>query len=133
MDINSVVDCAISVNRVLARTDGGNKGGLTLKMQILLAAKNLGGEISVKEIFERVKIVKSNLAILCNNMCKENLIEKVKIGGDGRHIKYKLLERGRGEVETFLLKSENCFKKILSSSEIAKLEEATKTIVDILK
>lgn len=132
MDINSVINSAISVNRVLARTDGGNKGGLTLKLQILLAAKNLGGEITVKEIFEHVKIVKSNLAILCKSMCNNGLIKKVKEESDGRLIKYKLLEKGYAEIDSFLTKSEKCFKKILSSAEIEKLEQASKTIIEVL-
>ncbi len=132
MDINSVIESVISVNRVLARTDAGNKGGLTLKMQVLLATKNVGGEITVKEIFDKVKIVKSNLAILCNNLCEQGLLEKVKVNNDGRLIKYKLLKKGYDEIDLFLTKSENCFKKILSNREIEKLEQASKTIIEIL-
>ncbi len=133
MDINSIIDSVISVERVLNRTAEKNKGGLTLKMQVLLAMDKNGGEITNKEIFDQVKIVKTNLAILCNNLCEMGLIEKIKNGTDNRFIKYRLLEKGKAEVTNFLNDGEACFKKILSNKEIAELESASKTIVEILK
>jgi len=132
MEIKSIVDAVLSLNRVLSRTASGNKGGLTLRIQVLLALKKHKNEITVKEIFDHVKIAKTNLAILCNNMCNEGVIEKVKDQIDMRAIKYKLLDKGEQELNKFLTAGQKCFENILSDKEQQKLQECSETICNIL-
>lgn len=132
MEIENVIEAVLNLTRVFNRTSEKNKGGLTLRTQILLALKKHNNEITVKQIFEHIKIAKTNLAILCNNLVKEGVIKKVKDEVDMRLIKYKLLEKGEKEINDFLSASTNCFKKILSEKELMELDLCSQKINDIL-
>ncbi len=132
MEIKSIASAVVNLERVFNRVGSGNKAGLTLRMQVLIAAKENGGTISVKQIFDSVKIVKSNLAILCKKLVEAGELSKNKSSKNRREVIYKLTQKGEAEVETFLAEADKAFTKILTDKEQAELNKACEHINKIL-
>lgn len=132
MEIKNIASAALNLERVFNRVGSGNKAGLTLRMQVLTVAYKNGGEASVKQIFDNVKIVKSNLAILTKKLVEAGELTKNKNPKNNRAVVYVLTEKGKAEVETFLSEAEKAFAKILSEREQAELNSACEKINKIL-
>lgn len=132
MEIKNIAAATLNLERVFNRVGLNNKAGLTLRMQVLTSALANGGTITVKQIFGQVKIVKSNLAILCKKLLEDGEITKNKNPKNNREIVYTLTEKGKSAAEDFLAEAEKAFAKILSEKEQAELNAACEKINKIL-
>lgn len=69
------------------------------------------------ELMEKLCMVKSNLALLCNKMVDDGVIVKVKNSDDKRVISYHITERGVEELSETVTLIEDKFKGVFSSEK----------------
>lgn len=88
---------------------------------------------SPPELMERLCMVKSNLALLCNKMVEDGAIVKVKNSEDKRVISYHITEKGERELQETLKLLENKFKGVFSDEkEYAAGVEKFDALLDLL-
>ncbi len=69
------------------------------------------------DLMEKLCMVKSNLALLCNKMVKDGVIVKVKNSDDKRVISYHITEKGEAELNRTLELIEKKFKGLFGSDK----------------
>lgn len=107
----------------------GSAVTLRIKALYLLSLK----PCTPPELMEKLCMVKSNLALLCNKMVKDGVIVKVKNSDDRRVICYHITEKGDKELGTILHKIEEKFKGTFSSdAEYEKGVEKFNDLLDLL-
>lgn len=90
------------------KTNNSKKCQLTLRIRFLFVLSQ-NEILSPNHFIKRLGIAKSNLTLLCKGLCNEGVIEKTKNDADKRGIYYKITDKGRDEVNAYLLemKSKN--------------------------
>ena len=83
------------------------------KIKILLETST-NQNVTPSYLKSRVGLAKSNIAILCNKLISENLIEKSKDSFDTREITYKITEKGNEYLNNFLSISKKNFERQLA-------------------
>ncbi len=85
------------------------------------------------DLMEKLCMVKSNLALLCNKMVADGVIVKVKNSEDKRVISYHITEKGENELERTTALIEEKFKGVFSSEkEYGEGLEKFDAILDLL-
>lgn len=109
----------------------GRGSGVTLRTKILYLLDQ--GARSPIELIEKLCMVKSNLAILCNKMVEDGVIAKSKHAEDKRIISYNITDKGREELNRTLETLDEKFKGVLTTEK--EFENAGKVLdeaVDLL-
>ena len=85
------------------------------------------------ELMERLCMVKSNLAILCNKMSADGVIEKERNSDDKRVISYHITDKGRAELTETVRLIEEKFKGVLTSEkDVEDAKEKIAAVLDLL-
>ncbi len=115
----------------MAEGVGENAGLFSVKYQILfLVSKNRG--CSPKELIERLNLAKSNLALACNSLVEEGLLEKRKDDGNKKEVFYYITKNGEKELDERMQPIELIYESAKKPKEvflkIAKIDEILKSI-----
>lgn len=112
---DAVIDLKILADR-LAEGVGKNAGIFSLKYQILylVGRENI---ISPRELIYRLGIAKSNLALACNTLVREGLLEKSQDEGNKKEIFYNITKKGSAD----LLEKSKPIELIAETSKNEKL------------
>lgn len=81
---------------------------ISSKLKVLLFIDQVK-KVSPSNLIDKVGMAKSNLTLLCQNMCKENLLQRQKDEFDSRVIFYSLTEQGKNYLDTTLQTLTNNF------------------------
>ena len=85
------------------------------------------------ELMERLCMVKSNLAILCNKMSADGVIEKERNSDDKRVISYHITDKWRAELTETVRLIEEKFKGVLTSEkDVEDAKEKIAAVLDLL-
>ncbi len=84
------------------KSNNSKKCQLTLRLRFLFVLSQ-NEFLSPNHFIKRLGIAKSNLTLLCKGLLKEGVIEKTKNEADKRGIYYKITDKGREEVNAYLL------------------------------
>ena len=85
------------------------------------------------ELMERLCMVKSNLAILCNKMSADGVIEKERNSDDKRVISYHITDKGRAELAETVRLIEEKYKGVLTSEkDVEDAKEKIAAVLDLL-
>lgn len=106
----------------------GRGSGVTLRLKILYLLDV--APRSPIELIEKLCMVKSNLAILCNKMTVDGVITKVKHAEDKRIISYNITDKGRSELYETLALLDEKFKGVLTSDK--EFDNAVKVFDEVL-
>ncbi|MBQ0017471.1 MAG: winged helix-turn-helix transcriptional regulator, partial [Clostridiales bacterium] len=91
-------------------------------------------KLSPSELVEKVGLAKSNIALLCKSMVKENLISMERDKLDSRIVLYSLTEHGKCELQDTVDKMACNFNRALEYKngfkEIDELLTKLKDIID---
>lgn len=93
----SIIELKLLADR-LAEGIGRNAGIFQVKHQILFVISR-NKQTAPKELIERLNIAKSNLALACNALIREGLIEKSKDEDNKKEIFYTITESGLKELK----------------------------------
>ena len=132
MDKNEIAKNIIELNFKLSSLienalmgKDGKKGCYSLADKVLFSIE-MQGVCHPQYLIRELGIKKTNLAIICNGLEKDNLLIKNKLeGGDGRAICYCLTEKGKAYVDC-------CYQKIYNKLSTAK-DELKVDLSDIIK
>ncbi len=84
-------------------------------------------QTSPNYLVEVLNIARSNLAITCNQLIKEGLLEKHKESGSKKEIYYCATEKGEKLIDEKLARTEKTLSKLRNKSKIRKTaQELTK-------
>lgn len=102
---------------------GVRKNTLSLKTKVLFLL--MDRPLPPSDIISKICILKTNLALLTNQMVKEGLIDKVRGSRDRREVAYRITDEGREYVKKRLAVIEETFKKFLLTEEDEEKAEKT--------
>ncbi|MBP5592605.1 MAG: MarR family transcriptional regulator [Clostridia bacterium] len=110
---------------------GGRGNYVTLKVKALyLLSKE---PLSPPDLMDKLCMVKSNLAPLCNSLVKDGLIEKLRGKNDRRSITYRITEKGRAKLAGVEKSLESKFNGIADNEEdIEKTLTIFNNMLDLL-
>ena len=132
--IRSVLALTSKLQNLCEGFDETNKSAVfSAKIKILL-------EISSSEnatpsfLKSQVGLAKSNIAIMCNKLIKEGLIEKNKDSFDTREITYKMTEKGDEYLNNFLIVSKKNFERQLAyKNNTNEINKQVEILLDMVK
>lgn len=101
--------------RGACNVEHGRGSGVTLRTKILFLLS--AGSRTPIELIEKLCMVKSNLAILCNKMIADGVIAKSKHSDDKRVISYSITDKGEGELKRTLDVLDEKFKGVLTTDK----------------
>src|SRR5574344_1868895 len=93
--IKNIIDLCTKLQNLCEGFDVKNKTILISSKLKALLYINEKEKISPSELIDKLGLAKSNIALLCNSMCKEELIKKEKDTLDTRIIFYSLTLKGK--------------------------------------
>ncbi len=127
--VDKLIDLRIASRKACSIGGKGNYVTLKIKALYLLSKEPL----SPPDLMDRLCMVKSNLAPLCNGLCKDGLIEKLHGARDRRSIIYRITPKGRTELAKVERSLESKFKGIATDeTEVNKAAESFDSILDLL-
>ncbi len=110
---------------------GGRGNFVTLRTKALYLLSK--GPLSPPELMDRLCMVKSNLAPLCNGLAKDGLIEKLRGNNDRRSITYRITAKGKAELAGAESALEGRFRGIATNGEeTEKAAETFDSVLDLL-
>ena len=102
----------------LLEGQSGEKFDIKHKLLHLISKKE---KATPNYLIEILHMARSNLAICCNGLVKQGLIEKNKEPENKKEIFYTITEKGKEELNNKLNKTEESFNKIRNKNKIVKL------------
>lgn len=111
---NEIVSLKISANRLCWGREKSCKFTLKDDILFLVGERNLHYP---KELIFELCVAKSNIALLCTSLCKENLLVKRKDVRNKKEIGYYITDKGEKVLEQKLLEIEKL------KPEMCKLED----------
>ena len=132
--ISRILDLAIRLENLCEGFDETNKSAiLTSKIKILfeLSKKDV---VTPSTLKNNVGLAKSNIAILCNSLAKEGLIEKKKDKFDTREILYSLTDSGREHLAEYLKKAQKNFEGQLAYKDnMEQIDTEVQNLYELVK
>ena len=123
----NIIELKIIADR-LVQGVGKNAGTFSVKYQILFLVEKKGVN-SPKGLIEELGIAKSNLALACNSLVNEGLLEKSSEDGNKKKIYYKVTEIGKLE----LYKKCEPIDLIAEISKNKTIEQKSKKLADLAR
>ena len=99
-----------------------------IKLKVLHIIKN-GEKTTPNDIIDKLGMARSNLAIMCNKLTKENLITKHKDPLNKKEIFYAITPAGLELLEEAYNKAENNFIKQRNKTKLKKLASELKKLI----
>ena len=128
-NIKDVLALAIRLENLCEGFDETNKSAvLTSKVKVLLELSK-AERVTPNVLKNNVGLAKSNIAILCNSLVKEKLIEKNRDSFDTREISYSLTDEGKEFVNAYLLKARKNFEGQLAYKD--NMKEVNQAVKDL--
>ena len=129
-DIKSIVMLSSKLQNLFEGFDETNKSAMmTSKVKILLEVSQTE-KISPSALKNKVGLAKSNIAILCNKLQNDGLIDKHRDGFDTREIYYSITEDGKKFLSDFLKKAKKNFEGELAYKN--NMEQINMQVKDLL-
>ena len=133
-ELNNIKDIVTLVSRMQNLCEGfdeTNKTALiSIKLKILLELTTKE-KVTPSQLKLRVGLAKSNLALTCNSMIKEGLIEKIKDNFDNRSIFYSITEHGKKVLEQNLTRMQKNFSGELAYKN--NMKQINNTVKELLE
>jgi len=105
---------------------------ITSKIKILLELSK--AELVPPAVLQvKVGLAKSNLAIICNKMIEEKLIDKNRDGFDAREIFYSITDEGKKVLNLYLNKAQKNFERQLAyKNNMKQIDEKIKDLNELV-
>ena len=105
---------------------------LTSKIKVLLELSK-ADSVTPATLQLKVGLAKSNLAILCNKLIDEKLINKKRDEFDGREISYSLTKSGEEVLVHYLQKAQKNFERQLAyKNNMKQIDESVKNLTELV-
>ena len=128
--IKNIIQLCTKLENYCEGFDENSKGELiSTKLRILIEIDECN-KISPCMLVEKIGLAKSNIALICNGMVKDNLLSKQKDEIDNRVVFYSLTDQGKKELNESLKKLEFNFERQLAYKKNMKEIE---NLIDKLK
>ncbi|HAJ77564.1 MAG TPA: hypothetical protein DCO89_00650 [Clostridiales bacterium] len=131
--IKNVLSLAVRLENLCEGFDVTTKSAtLTSKIKVLLEISK-AESVTPATLQFKVGLAKSNLAILCNKLKNEKLIEKKRDEFDGREISYTITEDGEKVLDLYLKKAQKNFERQLSyKNNMKQIDESVKDLSELV-
>ena len=131
--IKKVLALAVRLENLCEGFDATTKSAtLTSKIKVLLELSK-AESVTPATLQVKVGLAKSNLAILCNKLIDEKLIDKKRDEFDGREISYSLTKNGEEELVSYLKKAQKNFERQLAyKNNMKQIDESVKDLTELV-
>ena len=131
--ISKILSLAVRLENLCEGFDSSNKSAvLTSRIKILI-------ELSKKDsttprvLMSNVGLAKSNIAMLCNELVKEELISKKRDNFDTREISYSITEKGIEVLNNYFAKAQKNFEGELEyKNNIKQIEQSVSNLLELV-
>ncbi len=132
--IKNVLSLLIKLQNLCEGFDETNKSAvLTSKIKILLELSNKQF-ISPSVISHKLGLAKSNVTLYCNSLVKDELICKKRDEIDTREISFYITNKGREELNLYLIKAKKNFERQIAYKNNSKqIYELTEDLLELVK
>ncbi len=133
-DIKSILMLVSKLQNLCEGFDETNKSAvLTSKIKVLLEISH-NTKATPSYLKLQVGLAKSNVAILCNKLQSEGLIEKHRDGFDTREICYSITEKGIEYLNKFLMTTKKNFERQLAyKNNMEQISTQVDALLDLVK
>ena len=134
LKIENVIYLITRLQNLCEGFDETNKNAIiTSKVKILLAISQ--SKVATPSYLKNeVRLAKSNIALLCNNLVNDGYIQKTRDKFDTREIVYSLTEKGNEYLNDFLSRAKKNFNMELAyKHNINEINTGLENIVDLVK
>ena len=131
--IKEILALAVRLENLCEGFDVTTKSAaLTSKIKVLLELSHADC-VPPSTLQLKVGLAKSNLAILCNKLIEEKLVEKKRDELDGREISYSITEDGKKVLGSYLKKAQKNFERQLAyKNNMKQIDESVKGLSELL-
>jgi len=132
--IKDVLSLTIRLENLCEGFDDTNKSAvLTSKIKVLLVLSKV--EFATPNtLMINVGLAKSNLAILCNKLVKDELIVKTKDSFDAREIAFSITNEGKKVLNYYLAKAKKNFESQLAyKNNIKQVNQSVSDLLELVK
>ena len=132
--IKNILSLAVKLENLCEGFDETNKSAvLTSKMKVLIMMSK-ADFVTPNELKTDIGLAKSNIAILCNALIKEELIKKNKDVAGAREISYSITSKGLDELDKFLLKAKKNFEgRLAYKNNMKQIDESVEDLLNLVK
>ena len=132
--ISNVLSLAVRLENLCEGFDSNNKSAvLTSKIKILIELSKRDSA-SPRLLMASVGLAKSNIAMLCNDLVKEEMISKKRDDFDTREISYSITEKGANEINKYFSKAKKNFEGELEyKNNIKQIEKSVSDLLELVK
>ena len=114
--------------------DESNKNALVSSRFKILLQLSFAEKLTPSQIKQSVGLAKSNVAILCNKLLEDGLIQKIRDSFDNRAIFYSITEMGKTELNEILKQmNKNIKGELAYKNNFEKINKVATELFELVK